>query len=104
MPNLKSEVSRQLAVTAAIVGTTNTIGWQYIKELADKVVSTAVQDSLDEEDSTLGESKRLKAKALQKGFNQLFTYLDSLKTYNPEVEDDNDFAALDIELNTVTQN
>jgi hypothetical protein len=88
MTNIQQEVSRQMAVKAAIISTTNTPGWSFIKQLADNRVKKAVQEALDEDDRDKGESKRLKAKAMQVGFNDLWAYIDSIKTYNPQADTD----------------
>ena len=93
---LTNEISRQTAIKAAIVSTTNTAGWRYIKEVADKLVAEAIQGALDEEDSALGESKRLKAKALQKGFADLFQSITSIAQYSPTAVDDNAFGELEL--------
>jgi hypothetical protein len=88
--SLSTELSRQMAIKAAVVGTTNTPGWNYIKEIADKLVAAAVQEALDEENPQLGESKRLKAKAMQKGFGDLFVYIANIAQYDPTVPAEND--------------
>lgn len=91
MPDLSQEVARQMAVRKTIFDTTGTPGWAYIKSIADKIVSTSLQEALDEEDREKGETKRLRAKALQKGFMELFNAIENLKDYNPEVADESGF-------------
>jgi hypothetical protein len=86
--NLNAELARQMAVKSALVSTTNTTGWPLVKEIADRVVNKAIQEALDEEDSDRGESKRLKASALKKGFADLFNYIDSVKQYDPQAAND----------------
>jgi hypothetical protein len=87
MPNNQDrEISRQMAVKAAILNTVNTPGWGQIKLIADQVVKTAVQEALDEEQPEQGQSKRLKAKALQKGFSELFQYVEQIMQYNPPID------------------
>ena len=91
------EESRAIVVRAALIQTTGTSGWQYVKQMSNKVVQNAVQEALDEEDPTKGESKRLKAKALQKGFTDLFASIEAVKAYDPTATDDGTFGVLEID-------
>jgi len=98
MPNnVSQEITRQMGIKAALVSTTNTQGWQYVKQLADRVVKNAVQEALDEEQPSVGESKRLKAKALQKGFAELFQQIETVKQYNPSIADDSGLGGLEFD-------
>ena len=81
-----TETERLLATRAALMQTTNTIGWGYVKQLADRIVRMATQIALDEENPILGESKRLKAKALQAGFNDFFTTIEASKSFGTDDE------------------
>lgn len=71
--------NRIAAVRAALLQTTATVGWGYVKSLANSVVQQTVQAALDEENPVLGEAKRLKASAIQKGFKELFTAIETTK-------------------------
>lgn len=96
MATLQEELSRQMAMKAVLVQTTATPGWQVIKQIADKIVEKHIQEALDEEDRDKGESKRYKAKALQKGFSELFGFIDSVKQYDPnQTTDDSGFGQLE---------
>ena len=85
---MKVEVDRLAAVRAALLATTSTRGWAYIKKIAANVVEKAIQDSLDEEDRDRGEAKRLKAKALQAGLAELFNAIESAKNFDPSQFED----------------
>lgn len=83
-----SEKERLLAVRAAMMQTTNTVGWNYVKQMATNIVSKMTQEALDEENPVLGESKRLKAKALQQGFHEFFEVIETSKSFGTEQEPD----------------
>ena len=91
-----NEHNRLIVVKAALISTTNTPGWGYIKQLANNVVQKSVQEALDEEDPQKGESKRLKAKAMQKGFSELFNAVEATKGFDLEATDDAGFGELEI--------
>jgi hypothetical protein len=98
-----NEEQRLMVVRAALVATTNTQGWSFIKQLANNVVQKAVQDALDEEDPDKGESKRLKAKALQAGFTELFNTIELTKNFDSQVGDQNGFGQLEDEFEALNQ-
>src|ERR1035437_3072119 len=81
-----TEIDRLVAVRAALMQTTNTVGWTYIKQMSKNIVDKFTQEALDEEDPTKGESKRLKAKALQAGFNDLFNAIETAQTFSTDGE------------------
>jgi hypothetical protein len=81
------EVARITAIRAALVQTTATAGWAYIKQMSENVVAKAIQDALDAEDET-GEAKRFKASSLQKGFRDLFNAIEVTKSFNPDQKSD----------------
>lgn len=74
------DIARTLAIKNALIQTTSTPGFGFMKQIAQNVVAQAVQDALDAEDGT-GEQKRLKAKALQKGFEDLFNVIENTKAF-----------------------
>jgi hypothetical protein len=84
MPN--PETQRLMAVKAALVVTTNTAGWQYVKQIAENVVKAAIQAALDEDDSVKGESLRRKAKAAQEIFRDLFNVIETSKAFGTDDE------------------
>lgn len=81
-----SETERLLAVRAALLQTTNTIGWTYVKQMAENIVKQSTQAALDEENPVLGESKRLKAKAMQSGFYSFFSTIETAKSFSTDQE------------------
>ena len=83
-----AEKDRLLAIRAALMQTTNTLGWAYVKQMADNIVKQETQRALDEENPILGESKRLKAKALQAGFNDFFSTIETSKSFGTDEEPD----------------
>ncbi len=82
------EVSRLMAVKSALIATTATPGWAYIKQIADNLVARAIDEALTEEESSKGESKRLKAAALKKGFSDLFTVIETTKDMVMDAQQD----------------
>jgi len=95
--NNDNEINRVLAIKRALVSTTNTQGWQFIKQIAANVVQKSIQEALDEEDPILGGNRRLKAKALQAGFAELFSAIESTKAFeDPSVEDSLGLGELEI--------
>jgi hypothetical protein len=97
MSEQAAEITRVMAVKAAMVQTTNTLGWNYIKQLADNIVKKTIDEALEEEDSLKGESKRLKAAALKKGFSELFNAIETAKTFSVQSEEEEGFGSLDYE-------
>ncbi len=71
---------------AALKQTTSTIGWGFMKQMADNLVKISIQDSLDEEHRDKAEMKRLKAKALQAGFHDWFSAIEGVKTFATDDE------------------
>jgi hypothetical protein len=86
VPN-NADTARILAVRAALLQTTATVGWGFIKQMADNVVAQATQACLEEDDRELGESKRLQAKALRDGFKKLFDGIEATKNIDIQAED-----------------
>lgn len=85
---MQTETERLLVVKAALKQTTATVGWSYIKQMADNLVKQSIQESLDEEDRDKAEMKRLKAKALQAGFHDWFMAIEGIKTFATDDEPD----------------
>jgi hypothetical protein len=83
-----SETERLLALKAALMQTTNTVGWVYVKQMADKIVKQSTQAALDEDNPILAESKRQKAKAMQAGFRDFFSVIETSKSFGTESEPD----------------
>lgn len=83
-----SETERLLVIRAALLQTTNTMGWTYVKQMAENIVKQSTQAALDEENPALGESKRLKAKALQAGFKDFFSVIETAKSFGTDDEPD----------------
>lgn len=83
-----TETERLLAVKAALMQTTHTQGWVYIKQMAENIVKQSTQAALDEENPSLAESKRLKAKAMQSGFRDFFEVIEAAKTFGTDTEPD----------------
>jgi len=80
------EISRLMAIKAALITTTNTQGWQYIRQIADNVVKSAIQAAIDEDDPIKGETLRRKAKALKDGLSDLFNAIETSKQFGTEQE------------------
>lgn len=86
-----NEISRITAVRGAVVGTTNTPGWTYIKQFAEKITAQAVQEALDEDDATKRDGKVIKAAAMQKAYSRLFNAVEQVVAFDSTVyaNDDN---------------
>lgn len=63
---------RFATVRAALMQTTNTAGWAYIKQMTVEIRAKAMDAAIEEDNPIIGESKRQRAKALVSGFNDLF--------------------------------
>lgn len=99
MPQTEDQI---LAIKAALMNTTHTHGWAYVKQFANNLVQNTTQEALDEEDPTKRNDKVLKASALQKGFKELFQLLEEFKRYNPQTnQDDDGMGDLQFEQETV---
>ena len=79
---------RLLIIKAELLRTTATPGWTMVKSIANNVVQKMVQEALDEEDTSKGEMRRIKAKALQSGFSDLFASIEATKGFTDEPEND----------------
>ena len=101
---LKQEIERQTRVRGAIVITVNTPGWSHIKQLALRIISLSINQALEEEDQNKRDAKTLKASALKKGFEDLFSTLEQIKAYDPNVvnEDDTELGELEQEFEEIT--
>lgn len=84
----KSEHDRLMAVKVAMMETTNTRGWAYIKKIADNIVQTSLLHSLNVADDTESEQYRIKARVAREIFGQLFTVVDSSLSFGTETEPD----------------
>lgn len=83
---MQNETERLLVIKAALLQTTHTAGWKYIQDIWTNIVKQAIQASLDEDDPTKAESKRLRAKALQQGTKDLFTTIETCMQVGTETQ------------------
>lgn len=81
-----SETSRLLAIKAAMISTTATLGFVYIKQISENIVEKAVTDALDEEDREKRDTKTLKAAALRRGFADLWSAVENTKAIDPKAD------------------
>lgn len=81
-----NDVGRLMAVKAALVVTTNTPGWRYVKQIADNVVKAAVEAAISEDDDTKAVPLRRKAKVAREIFNDLFNAIDTSKQFGTNDE------------------
>ena len=89
---MDNEMRRILLIKNGLVQMCNTQGWEFFKQMGKNVVELAINEALAEEDPVKGESKRLKARALQKGLADLFSAVEAAKQFAPEQSDaDNGF-------------
>ena len=94
------KLAHVMGIKSALMVTTHTQGWRYFKQLADKAVANAIQSALDEEDRDKGEMKRLKAKAMQEGFNEIFAAVEATLAFNPEADQEDNLLG-ELETETV---
>jgi hypothetical protein len=101
MPNSNPEVARVMAIKAALVVTTNTQGWAYIKTIADNIVQKTIDEALEEEDSAKRDGKTLKAAALRKGFAELFSAVNSTMQFAEQSDETDGLGELEtaVEIN-----
>jgi len=84
----QQEIHRLAAVKAQLLATTHTTGWRYIKKIADNAVQKAIQEALDARDRETGELLRIKAKAMQQGFSEVFAAIEAGMTFDPNEHKD----------------
>jgi hypothetical protein len=82
------ETQRILAIKGGLIQMTSGPGWVYFQGMAKNAVDRAIDEALAEEDPVKGESKRLKARALQKGLADLFSAVETTKQMNLQPGDD----------------
>ncbi len=85
---LKADRDRLLAVKVALVETSRTQGWSYIKKIADNIVQTSLQHSLNVEDETESERFRIETRVARKVFGQLFGVIETTLDFGTESEPD----------------
>ena|SRR5579862_2330927 len=96
-----SEAQRLQAVKIALVQTTGTQGWSYVRQIAENVCNRMAAQAIDEEDSAKGEILRLKAQALKNGFRDVFSVIEGAKAFDPDTSEDEWFQDLSYESNEV---
>lgn len=94
---MSNDIQHLQQIKAALLTTTSTPGWSYIKQIANNVLKNALQAALDEEDSAKGETKRLKASALQRGFTDLFNTIETASRFDIPDDADNGLGELETE-------
>lgn len=90
-----NETARLLAIKAALTSTTATLGWTYIKQMAENMVAKSVEEALAEEDRDKRDSKILKAAALKRGFADLWNAVESAKAIDPQADFGSGFEQLE---------
>lgn len=100
----ENEIHRVTTIKMALVQMTSMTGWGYFRQLADNVVKISIQEALDEEDADKGQAKRMKAKAMQKGFHDLFNAVETTKAFvSPgEQEQENGLGDLELDLSQLS--
>lgn len=80
------EVSRLMAIKAAIVATTASQGWQFIKQIAKNIEEKAKEVAIDEPDPMVGEQFRLLARAKKEAFKDLFNAIEASRNIDPQAD------------------
>lgn len=83
---LEAERARLLAIKAVLSQTTSTLGWAYIKKIAENIVQTSLQHSLNVEDEKESEQFRIEARVGKKIFGQMFTVIETALDFGTESE------------------
>jgi hypothetical protein len=72
-----------------IVSTTNSRGWYFVKELAEKTIAKMERDAIDEDDETKGALLRRHAKAAREFYNKFSQQVESMRHVDaPESPDE----------------
>ena len=82
-----AELDRLLAVKAALMQTTNTMGWTYIKQMSKNIVARSMQEAMAEKDRTAAGDKTFKAAALEQGFRDLFSAVETAQSFSTDGEE-----------------
>lgn len=90
-----NETTRLLAIKAALTSTTATLGFVYIKQMADNLVSKSVEEALEEEDREKRDGKIVRAAALRRGFADLWSAVESAKAIDPQADFGSGFEQLE---------
>ncbi len=81
-----NETDRLLIVRAALMQTTNTPGWTYIKQMANNIVRQYTTNALDEKDRDTRADRAAAAAALRDGFNDFFSVIETAKSFGTNEE------------------
>jgi hypothetical protein len=80
-------MSNDLVRTREIINTTNSIGWSYIKDLAEGTVTSLERLAIDEDDDDKGATLRREAKAARKFLNSFLRAVESMRDATVPHED-----------------
>lgn len=83
---VKAERDRLMAVKVALVETSRTRGWAYIKQITNNIVFSNLQHSLAVEDEEESNQYRIKARVAREIFSQLFAVIDTSMNFGTESE------------------
>ena len=78
-----------LAQAAQLQGTTNSLGWAIILQLANQIIAASERAAIDCEDESKVVGLAREAKASRKFFDALIRTIDQAKA--PEVKDEDEF-------------
>lgn len=84
---MDAETQRILLIKQGLVQMCSTPGWAYFQGMSKNVIAQAIQEALDEDDPVRAESKRLKAKAMQKGLAELFGAVEIAKSFDLQTDE-----------------
>lgn len=76
-----------------IAATTNTLGWRYICEIAERTVKELERQAIDEEDDLKGNTLRREAKAAGKFLKDFLLNVEVSRTVDVEATNDDGFMA-----------
>jgi hypothetical protein len=62
-----------------IITTTNTLGWSFLKELAEETVRQLEREAIDEDDDVKGNNLRREAKAARKFLNNFLNTVEEMR-------------------------
>jgi hypothetical protein len=90
-----SEISRLLAVKAALVATRATTGFQFIRQIAKNLEAKAIEEAIEEKDRALREEKVLVAHARKMAYADLWKAVEAGANIDPEADLDSGFGEIE---------
>jgi hypothetical protein len=78
--------SALLARKKEVIQATNSLGWLYMKQMAEEAIAAMVDKAIAEEDATKGENLRRKAQAAREFWRLYLTHIEAFRQVEAETE------------------